>query len=220
MLAGRSTMTGWTRAQQRVRVMRLARHDSDPDPVRFVTGEVLSIGHHDQQWRTFVWCTDQSGHAGWVPDSLEMTGAAEATALRDYDATELTVSKGEILEVLEEVGGWVFCRTPPDAPAGSVTPLRSLGRSSVSGASTTTVTPAGSRVTSSSRSGAGRKLLDEAGRLAGRALHLEGVRPGRQRRRRESPISPRARRTPRRRRPAAATRRRRCGTAGRTARRC
>ena len=97
--------------KQRVRVMR-SHVTSDPDPVRFVTGEVLSIGHHDQQGRSFVWCTDQSGHAGWVPDSrLQMTGAHEAIALREYDATELTVAKGELLDVLEEAGGWLRCRT-------------------------------------------------------------------------------------------------------------
>ena len=84
---------------------------SDPDPVRFVTGDVLSIGHHDQQWRSYVWCTDQSGRAGWVPDSrLQMSGAHAALALRDYDATELTVAKGELLDVLEEAGGWLRCR--------------------------------------------------------------------------------------------------------------
>ena len=84
---------------------------NDPRPVRFTTGEVLSLGHHDRQWTTYVWCTDQSGHAGWVPDFyLEVTGQHEGVALRDYDATELTVSKGELLEVLEEAGGWVRCR--------------------------------------------------------------------------------------------------------------
>ena len=96
---------------QRVRVVR-SHISSVPDPVRFVTGDALSIGHHDQQWRSYVWCTDQSGHAGWVPDFyLEMTGAHEATALRDYDATELTVAKGEVLDVLDEAGGWYLCRS-------------------------------------------------------------------------------------------------------------
>ena len=100
---------------------------SDPDPVRFVSGEVLSVGHHDQQWRSYVWCTDQSGHAGWVPDFyLEMTGAREATALRDYDATEMTVAKGELLDVLEEAGGWLRCRTSSGhegwVPADNVEP--------------------------------------------------------------------------------------------------
>jgi len=95
----------------RVHVVR-PHINSDPDPVRFVTGDVLSVGHHDQQWRSYVWCTDQASHSGWVPDSyLEMTGAHEATALRDYDATELTVGRGELLDVLDEAGGWLRCRT-------------------------------------------------------------------------------------------------------------
>jgi hypothetical protein len=96
---------------QHVRVVK-PHVTSDPDPVRFKTGEVLNVGHHDKQWTTYVWCTDQSGHAGWVPDFyLEVTGQNEAVALRDYDATELTVSKGELLEALDEAGGWVRCRT-------------------------------------------------------------------------------------------------------------
>jgi hypothetical protein len=94
-----------------VRVVR-PHITSDPDPVRFVTGDVLGVGHHDQQWRSYVWGTDQAGHAGWVPDFyLEMTGAHEATALRDYDATELTVGSGELLDVFEEAGGWIRCRS-------------------------------------------------------------------------------------------------------------
>lgn len=94
-----------------VRVVR-SHITSVPDPVRFVAGDVLGVGHHDQQRRSYVWCTDESGHAGWVPAFyLEMTGAHEATALRDYDATELTVGPGELLDVLEEAGGRLRCRT-------------------------------------------------------------------------------------------------------------
>lgn len=94
----------------RVRVT-LPHVTSDPNPVRFKTGEVIGVGHHDQQWRSYVWCTDQHGHAGWVPDFyLEMTGPREARALRDYDATELTVARGEVLDALDEAGGWLQCR--------------------------------------------------------------------------------------------------------------
>ena len=112
---------------QRVRVVR-AHITSDAAPVRFVRGDVLSVGHHDQQWRSYVWCTDQSGHAGWVPDSyLEMSGAHEATGLHAYDATELTVAKGELLDLLEEAGGWLRCRTSSDlegwVPGDNVEPV-------------------------------------------------------------------------------------------------
>lgn len=85
---------------------------SAPEPVRFRTGEAVVVGRHDQQWTSYVWGTDQAGRAGWVPEEyLRMTGPAEAVALRDYDATELTVAQGERLEVLDEAGGWLFCRT-------------------------------------------------------------------------------------------------------------
>ena len=66
---------------QRVRVTR-AHVTSASDPVRFATGDALGIGHRDRQWTSYVWCTDQSGHAGWVPDSyIEMTGEHEALSL-------------------------------------------------------------------------------------------------------------------------------------------
>jgi len=111
---------------RRVRVVR-PHVTSDPDPMRFAAGDALSVGHHDQQWPSYVWCTDRSGHAGWVPHFfLEMTGAHEATALRGYDATELTVATDELLDVLEEAGGWLRCRTSSSqvgwVPADNVEP--------------------------------------------------------------------------------------------------
>lgn len=84
---------------------------SDPDPVRFSPGDVLGVGHRDRQWLAYVWGTDQAGRAGWVPEAyLKMTGDHEAVALRAYDATELTVAAGEVLDVLDETGGWYLCR--------------------------------------------------------------------------------------------------------------
>jgi hypothetical protein len=66
------------------------------------------VGKRDQQWQPYLWCTDPSGHTGWVPESyLKMTGEREAVALRSYDATELTIGRGEELEVLDEAGAHV-----------------------------------------------------------------------------------------------------------------
>jgi hypothetical protein len=85
---------------------------SDPNPVRFRAGDTLGVGHHDQVWTAYIWATDQAGRSGWVPDEyLQTTGNNQAVALRDYDATELSVGRKEILEVLGEVGGWYLCRT-------------------------------------------------------------------------------------------------------------
>ena len=112
---------------QRARV-RESHVSSPQSPVQFVVGDILGVGHRDRQWTTYVWVTDQSGHAGWVPDTyLEMTSAHEAVAVRDYDATELTIVKGEFVDVLEEAGGWAHCRNATGidgwVPSSKIEPL-------------------------------------------------------------------------------------------------
>ncbi len=86
---------------------------SDLNPIRFRTDDKLTVGHHDQIWRGYIWGTDQAGHSGWVPEEYLQIEAAEGTALalRDYDSTELTVGRKEILDVLDEASGWYLCRT-------------------------------------------------------------------------------------------------------------
>ena len=98
--------------RRRVRVVE-AHVTSDPNPIRFRAGDTLAIGHHDQVWKEYVWGTDQAGRSGWVPQSYLRIGAdgRSATALRDYDSTELTVGRRQVLDVLDEVGGWYLCRT-------------------------------------------------------------------------------------------------------------
>lgn len=98
------------RPGQRARVIE--SHVSGPEsPVKFTAGDLLGVGHRDQQRTTHVWVTDQSGHAGWVPDTcLEMTSEHGAVANRDFDATDLTIVKDEIVDVLEEAEGSTHCR--------------------------------------------------------------------------------------------------------------
>lgn len=97
---------------QRVRVVE-SHVTSDPNPVRFRAGDTIGVGHHDQVWTEYIWGTDAAGRSGWVPDEcLEIApDGRQATALRDYDSTELSVGRKEILEVLDELGGWYLCRT-------------------------------------------------------------------------------------------------------------
>ncbi len=112
----------------RVRVIE-AHVTSDPNPIRFRTGDTLGVGHQDQVWKDYVWGTDQAGRSGWVPDEyLEISpDEHQATALRDYDSTELTVGRKQVLEVLDEVGGWYLCRNEAGmsgwVPGTSVEPV-------------------------------------------------------------------------------------------------
>jgi len=119
---------------QRVRVIE-SHVTNDPNPVRFRTGDSIGVGHRDQVWKAYIWGTDAAGRSGWVPDEyLEIDrDSHQATALRDYDSTELTVGRKEILEVLDEVGGWYLCRTQTGmsgwVPSSSVEPVEAVQQS-------------------------------------------------------------------------------------------
>jgi hypothetical protein len=79
--------------------------------IRFRVGDVLAVGHRNQQYPEFVWCASEDGHAGWVPEvRIQMTGPGEAIATSDYDASQLTVVKGELLDVVECTEHWCRCR--------------------------------------------------------------------------------------------------------------
>jgi hypothetical protein len=106
------------RPSQRARVIE--SHVSGPEsPVKFTAGDLLGVGHRDQQRTTHVWVTDKSGHAGWVPDTcLDMTSEHAAVANRDLDTTDLAIVKDEIVDILEEAGGRRTAATPTGPPAG------------------------------------------------------------------------------------------------------
>ncbi len=67
------------------------------------------------------------GHGPGGPLRLGAGLVPRAVALRDYDSTELSVGRKQILEVLDEVGGWYLCRTETGmsgwVPGTSVEPV-------------------------------------------------------------------------------------------------
>jgi len=80
--------------------------------IRFRAGDDLVVGRRNQQYPEFVWCAAEDGHAGWVPEMrIRMTGPGEAIATGDYHAAQLTVVKGELLDMLECTASWCRCRT-------------------------------------------------------------------------------------------------------------
>ena len=84
-----------------------------PDPITLCPGDDVTVERRDDEYPTFVWCTaTRTGKSGWVPDAYLDLSRAPATALRDYDAAELSVEVGDELVVLEELGGWLWCRRP------------------------------------------------------------------------------------------------------------
>lgn len=95
----------------------LEPHDaSQPVSLSMRAGDAVRVGRRDDTWAEWLWCTAADGRESWVPEAfLELRpGGTEAVACRDYDATELTVRPGELVEVLEEVSGWLLCRRGGD----------------------------------------------------------------------------------------------------------
>ena len=69
----------------------------------------------------WLWCTAEDGRSGWTPESWLVLSDGKWQLSRDYNAIELTVAPGEMLEItIEESGffwaqkvdgegGWVPC---------------------------------------------------------------------------------------------------------------
>ena len=74
-------------------------------------GDVVGVGHRNQQFPEMRWCTPERGHSGWMAESyFEYSSPTEAIVKRDYDASQLTVFEDEQLDVVDEVGDWLLCR--------------------------------------------------------------------------------------------------------------
>lgn len=80
-----------------------------PDPISAHAGDKVSI---DESTKTdcpgWVWCTNQPGKGGWVPETyLDRQGDC-GYLLCDYDAIELTVQVGEVLTCHKEESGFTW----------------------------------------------------------------------------------------------------------------
>ena len=107
--------TGNFEQQRRYRV--LADYQAEyPDPIGVSAGETFQVSEKVYLWNSnpdwvWIWCTDQRGKQGWVPQTVisfnsdGRTGIARAT----YTARELSVGVGEELVAHQEESGWLWC---------------------------------------------------------------------------------------------------------------
>ena len=79
------------------------------EPFFIPKGERLQIGERDSDWPGWVWCTNAEGISRWVPESYIHRDGNKGQAVRDYEATELSVKVGEQLTGEQEESGWVWC---------------------------------------------------------------------------------------------------------------
>lgn len=80
------------------------------NPIRFVQGEVVTLGECDTEWPAFIWTITADGNAGWAPiEWLTPLGSDRAEGLREYSAQELDVDAGDQVTLLHALGGWWWC---------------------------------------------------------------------------------------------------------------
>jgi len=80
-----------------------------PDAIRIAKDEALTVGDRTSDWPGWLWCRTVSGKRGWVPEEYLKVDGDKASALCDYDATELTVEKNEEVTILKTLAGWALC---------------------------------------------------------------------------------------------------------------
>ncbi len=107
-------MTGASKADNMspTKEIRWVMHDHRavyPEPVIIQAGDELIVGHREDSWSGWVWCTNRMGQSRWVPESYIERKGDVCVALRHYEATELTVKAGEKLIVDQEESGWAWC---------------------------------------------------------------------------------------------------------------
>ncbi len=81
-----------------------------PEPLKLKAGEKVKLGKKVSEWSGWVWCEDKNGKTGWVPESYLQIKGNSGKLFFDYDATELTVKRGEELRILKEQSSWLWCQ--------------------------------------------------------------------------------------------------------------
>ncbi|NLG65908.1 MAG: hypothetical protein GX537_09920 [Actinobacteria bacterium] len=103
-----------------------AHRASYGNPISLRAGDRVIAGRRDTTWPEYLWCTGPDGREGWVPERFLSTEAGGVVAARDYDAAELTVEPGDLLGLIDQVGGWYLCAARDGrrgwVPAGCVQP--------------------------------------------------------------------------------------------------
>ena len=88
----------------------IAEHKSTfPNPLIAAIGDSVNVGRRDDEYPGWFWCTDSKGISAWVPESYLQIEGARGKFVMDYNSFELSIGADEMLEIIEETGGWCWC---------------------------------------------------------------------------------------------------------------
>lgn len=100
-----------------------------PEPIMLKADQLINVGREDNEedgWANWFFCQAEGQSPGWVPGQIiKRLGSSRGVVLEDYTAQEMSVERGQELEGVTLLNGWVWCRRPSDGQAGWV-PLDNL----------------------------------------------------------------------------------------------
>ncbi|MCJ7622250.1 MAG: SH3 domain-containing protein [Anaerolineaceae bacterium] len=96
-------------AEQKCLRVTHAHRGSAQESILMAAGDCLQIENRETDMQGWLWCMDQKGIGSWVPEAYLQVEGDTGISRCDYDAVELTVEVGEMLKVIEEESGWVWC---------------------------------------------------------------------------------------------------------------
>ena len=85
---------------------------SELAPLLLTRGDVVMVGERARRWPEFVFVT-AAGGSGWVPARHLTSDSGPAAVVVGYDTTELPVTDGEEVTLVErdDLSGWWWCRS-------------------------------------------------------------------------------------------------------------
>jgi hypothetical protein len=80
-------------------------------PFKAKKGEIVVGEEKPTQWEGWLYCENEQGIEGWVPKAFinKIPNKKKLFKFnRDYNAYELSASKGDLVEIRETVSGWAL----------------------------------------------------------------------------------------------------------------
>lgn len=85
-----------------------ARAPEPSEALAVSKGERMTWERRPTEWEGWLFCRAASGVEGWVPEAWLHLEGMHAEIDRDYDATELNVSVGDVVEGELVESGWLL----------------------------------------------------------------------------------------------------------------
>lgn len=84
----------------------------DRSPLVLEAGQVVRVGAADRVWTGWVHVTTGDERGTYVPvASLDRQDGSTAVVRDRFDATDLSVRRGDRVDSLREIEGWHWCRS-------------------------------------------------------------------------------------------------------------